>query len=80
MSNKSVDQNYFVCTLGQAAELNAKRPHTFETINQFLDTQDATIPVAPAVGFPLPSLHDTGGRKWDYKILCGSSVHSQGRN
>ncbi|MCJ1380709.1 hypothetical protein MMC17_003817 [Xylographa soralifera] len=75
MSSRPVEQNYFICTLGQATELNAKHPHAFETINQFLDAQNANIPGEPAVGFPLPVLHDTGGREWDYEILSYGDLH-----
>ncbi|MCJ1392520.1 hypothetical protein MMC18_005388 [Xylographa bjoerkii] len=75
MSNKSINQNYFVCTLGRAAELNAKRPHVFETINQFFDAQNASIPDEPAVGFPLPMAHDTSGGEWEYEILSYGDLY-----
>lgn len=65
-----VESNYFVCTLGQAAELNARNPHEFKTINEFLDEQNATIADRPAVGFPLPDSKDKSGEEWDYKVLC----------
>ena len=60
--------NYFVCTLGQAAELNTKNPHKFKTINDFLALQAHDYPDEPAVGFPLPT---TGGtdQQWDYEVL-----------
>ena len=79
MSHRAVEQNYFTCTLGQAAELNAKCLYSFQTINQFLDAQNTKIPDAPAVGFPLPALLDTNGGEWDYEILCGSYIQSKER-
>ena len=66
--------NYFVCTLGQAAEMNLRRPHTFSTINQFLDQQNDQIPNAPAVGFPVPSQNSGQGQDWDHEILCKSKI------
>ncbi|KAL8655714.1 MAG: hypothetical protein Q9226_002937, partial [Calogaya cf. arnoldii] len=57
------DTNYFVCTLGQAAGINAKSPHGFETITDFLDHQAQIVPKAPAVGFPLPS--GNKDKEWD---------------
>ena len=67
--------NYFVCTLGQAAELNAKNPHDFKTVNDLLALQAHDHPDEPAVGFPLP----TTGRndlQWDYEVLS-TFVHDQ---
>ncbi|MCJ1435793.1 hypothetical protein MMC27_005168 [Xylographa pallens] len=75
MSTGPVEQNYFICTLGQAAQLNAKRPHAFETINQFLDAQNTYIPDAPAVGFPLPVLNDGSQGEWDYETLSYGDLH-----
>ena len=46
--------NYFVCTLGQAATLNAKKSHSFKTANDFIDLQAQQCPTRPAVGFPVP--------------------------
>ena len=62
------DLNYFVSTLGQAAELNATNPHKFKTVNDFLALQARDYPDEPAVGFPLPI---TGGidRPWDHEVL-----------
>ncbi|MCJ1400135.1 hypothetical protein MMC11_003339 [Xylographa trunciseda] len=75
MSKTSVDRNYFVCTLGQAAELNAKGRHAFENINQFLDAQNASLADEPAVGFPLPVAHGTNGGGWDYEILSYGDLY-----
>ena len=45
--------NYFVCTLGQASEINEKGPHEFTTINEFIDFQAEHYPDSPAVGFSI---------------------------
>ncbi|KAL8926702.1 MAG: hypothetical protein Q9208_002776 [Pyrenodesmia sp. 3 TL-2023] len=51
--------NYFVCTLGQALEVNSSSPHPYGTINDLLDYQAEFIPDRLAVGFPAESLvHD----------------------
>ncbi len=67
-----LETNYFVCTLGQAASINAQRPHQFSNINEFLDEQAQAIPDAPAVGFPLPS-REGSNPQWSQKIIssCG---------
>ena len=64
--------NYFVCTLGQAAELKAKNPYEIKTVNDFFALQAYHYPEEPAVGFPLPK---TGGndRQWDYEVLSTST-------
>ena len=64
------DTNYFVCTLGQAALVNAENPHAFKTINDFLDRQDFRVPSQPAVGFPVPDGETHHGDQWNYEILC----------
>jgi len=63
-----LETNYFVCTLGQAASINAQRPHHFSNINEFLDRQAQAIPDAPAVGFPIPSRRD-GNSEWNQRII-----------
>ncbi|KAL8728043.1 MAG: hypothetical protein Q9166_005643 [cf. Caloplaca sp. 2 TL-2023] len=65
------DINYFVCTLGQAVKINNEFPHSFGTINDFLDHQASVIPHAPAVGFPIPSKDEPNGQ-WKYKIFTQS--------
>ena len=59
--------NYFVCTLGQAAELNATNPHSYKTITEFLEEKNATVPDDPAVGFPIVTYAQ---EQWDYEVLC----------
>ena len=68
--------NYFVCTLGQAAILNADKPHSFRTINDFIDLQAQQRPLGPAVGFPIPpkkkgkeeEKEKEKEKEWDYAI------------
>ena len=67
-SRDGVDGNYFVCTLGQAAILNAKKPHSFKTINDFIDLQAREHPSSPAVGFPIPSKDKGTDTEWSYAI------------
>lgn len=52
---KSFETNYFVCTLGQAAELNTPEAKSQSTINDFFDEQCRKTPSLPAAGFPIPS-------------------------
>lgn len=65
------DLNYFVCTLGQAVEVNKKDPHQFKTINEFLDYQARVAPDRLAVGFPVPAIARENGQ-WESLILCTS--------
>lgn len=58
------DLNYFVCTLGQAAEFNQYKGNT---VNEFLDHQAQTHPLHLAVGFPIPSQEK---RHWDSVVYC----------
>ena len=58
--------NYFVCTLGQAAGLGAKRLDSYGTINDFFDHQCKQSPHAPAAGFPAPS---KDGGEWTYQMF-----------
>ena len=60
-----VDVNHFVCTLGQAAALNAKKPHSFKTVNDFIDLQAQRNSSRPAVGFPVPSKDDQKDNEWN---------------
>ena len=64
--------NYFVCTLGQAAVLNAEKPQSFKTINDFIDLQAQQRPLDPAVGFPIPpkdkEKEKEKEKEWDYAI------------
>ncbi|KAL9601196.1 MAG: hypothetical protein Q9219_002696 [cf. Caloplaca sp. 3 TL-2023] len=62
------DVNYFVCTLGQATEINQTNPHRYTTINEFVDHQADTIPDSLAVGFPMPSDRRTD-ETWSSSIL-----------
>ena len=70
MDAGGLEVNYFVATLGLAAEINKKTPHDFKTINQFFDRQASRIPHHPAIGFPSPpeDVHQNG--PWDYQIFC----------
>ena len=63
-----VDENYFVCTLGQAAVLNAKKPHSFKTINDFVDIQAREHPNSPAVGFPIPPKNKGKDKEWTHAV------------
>ncbi len=72
------ETNYFVCTLGQAASINAQRPHQFSNINEFLDKQAQAIPDAPAVGFPLP-LREDSCRQWGQKLISPCEMASPSR-
>ena len=67
-SQGAVDLNYFVCTLGQATAINEKNPHSYNTINEFIDYQASYHPDFPAVGFPVPSQHESPDGNWDYRV------------
>lgn len=47
--------NYFTCTLGQAALINAKSPHNCKTILDLVDKHARSSASAPAVGFSVPA-------------------------
>ena len=47
-----MDLNYFVCTLGQAAEGGLSKNKPYNTINEFLDHLAHLHPKKPAVAFP----------------------------
>jgi acyl-CoA synthetase (AMP-forming)/AMP-acid ligase II len=68
-STQEPELNYFVCTLGQAARINAQSPHVFKTVNDFIDFQARTIPQAPAVAFPIPPDSKNDGLEWQQRIL-----------
>lgn len=62
--------NYFICTLGEAAEFNAQTPHRFKTINELVDQQSREIPLRPAVAFPVPPIHrDQVWEEWGYNLF-----------
>ena len=61
------DTTYFTCTLGQAAGLNARSPHEFKTITQFIDYQARACSKAPAVGLPIPP--EGEDEKWIYGLF-----------
>ena len=54
-TQEDLDLNYFVCTLGEAAAINTNNPHSWRTVNDFIDYQAEKFPKHPAVGFPIPS-------------------------
>ena len=60
--------NYFVCTLGQAAALNTKTPHSFKTVNDFIDLQAREHPNSPALGFPIPPKDQGTDSEWDFAV------------
>ena len=60
-----LDTNYFTCTLGEAAEYNARKPSEFTTINKLIDIQSSTFPDHLAVGFPVPR----GNASWKHEIF-----------
>lgn len=71
-----VDVNYFVCTLGQAAALNAEKPHSYKTVNDLIDLQARQNPICPAVGFPKPPRVKDTDTKWDYTIYSKQALHT----
>lgn len=56
--------NYFVCTLGEAAQY---KEYEGKTVNDILDHQAQTHPFRLAVGFPIPNPEK---RHWDSVIYC----------
>lgn len=68
-----LDLNYFVCTLGQAATLNANRPHSFQTVNDFIDLQARQYPTRPAVGFPVPAKDKERDSEWNFETYSKSN-------
>ena len=64
-----VELNYFVCTLGQAAERQLCGNKGFTTVNSFLDHQARAIPSKPAVAFPSPFPAEQLDPAWSYKLF-----------
>ena len=62
----ALENNYFVCTLGQAAALDTANTHPYKTIPEFLQQQAHESPSLPAVGFPLPPR--VVGENWNHVI------------
>ncbi|KAL3421850.1 putative male sterility protein [Phlyctema vagabunda] len=58
--------SYFTCTLGEAAILDGAKVRSHATINDFLDYQAETIPLQPAVVFPVPG---DDGQEWSHELL-----------
>lgn len=71
-----VDVNYFVCTLGQAAALNAEKPHSYKTVNDLIDLQARQNPIRPAVGFPKPPRIKDTDTKWNYTVHSKQALHT----
>ena len=63
---------YFVCTLGQAASINQKNPHSFHTVDEFLDAQAQAVPGNPAVGFPIVSGQQKHEVEWIHQVFSAS--------
>ncbi|MCJ1464215.1 hypothetical protein MMC07_002828 [Pseudocyphellaria aurata] len=76
-NNSNDETNYFVCTLGEATGYNAKNPHRFTTVNDFLDHQSTRIPNQPAVVFPIPSQNRQEAKEWDHDIFTFSDLRQQ---
>lgn len=65
-----MQNNYFVCTLGQAAALqNPTKPH--RNISEFIRQQSQRHPLLPAVGFPVPN---SGREDWSYRVLTFQDI------
>ena len=62
--------NYFVSTLGEAAQLHGANPQPGGTINDFLDEQSQNVPHFPAVGFPVATRPSAEEASWDCTIFC----------
>jgi acyl-CoA synthetase (AMP-forming)/AMP-acid ligase II len=65
-----MQNNYFVCTLGQAAALNTN-PKPYRNISDFLSQQFQHHSLLPAVGFPIPRPDQ---QNWDYRVLTFADV------
>lgn len=68
LPQETVDVNYFICTLGQAAAFNAQKPHSFKTVNEFIDHQAQKHPSRPAVAFPIPPNDRQTDKEWNYVV------------
>ncbi|KAF1838624.1 acetyl-CoA synthetase-like protein [Decorospora gaudefroyi] len=62
--------NYFVCTLGQAAALNTN-PKSYRNVSEFISRQSQHHPLLPAVGFPVPQPKRA---EWEYQVLTFADV------
>lgn len=60
-----MDSNYFVCTLGQAAQ-RADAPSDLGNINHFIDRQASGVPQLPAVSFPYVNESEGAGHVKSY--------------
>ena len=60
--------NYFICTLGQAAEFMAEKPRSYKTVNEFIDHQARQYPSRPALGFPIPPRDQKADKEWNYAV------------
>lgn len=67
----SMDTNYFVCTLGQAAVLQ-EDPKPYRTVNEFLLYQSEQHGDKIAIGFPTPD----SGDDWRYTVLTFRDVYN----
>ncbi|EMD62158.1 hypothetical protein COCSADRAFT_228692 [Bipolaris sorokiniana ND90Pr] len=65
-----MQNNYFVCTLGQAAALNTS-PKSYRNISEYIHQQSQNHPLLPAVGFPIPALDQ---QEWSFKVLTFADV------
>lgn len=65
-----MQNNYFVCTLGQAADLSSE-PKTYRTVSEFVHQQAQHYPQVPAVGFPIPNQDP---KDWSSKVLTFADV------
>lgn len=61
--------NYFVCTLGEAAELRAQNNKTYTTVTDLIEKQAQSNPNLPAFAFPIPG----PGTIWDSQIYSTST-------
>lgn len=59
--------NYFVCTLGEAAELQSDTSYT--TVTDLIEKQANSNPDLPAFAFPVPD----SGTAWDSQIYSTST-------
>ncbi|KAL6709782.1 hypothetical protein ACN47E_001211 [Coniothyrium glycines] len=64
-----MQNNYFVCTLGQAARPPVQSK-PYRNISEFIHQQAQHHPELPAVGFPVPRPN----QRWNYKVLTFNNV------
>ena len=67
-ARQNVNLNYFVCTLGEAAEINTQNPRSWRTVNDFIDHQAEKFPKRPAVGFPISSHATKKDSGWGFVV------------